>query len=85
MACGYEYSSDAESDPANTIIIIITLNCCPVSLYGAYGPDLTAVSTLGSVGQSTPVYCRSGNFSDVKTLANLAIDSFSLKFKSLIR
>ena len=27
------------------------------------------------------VYCRMGNYSDVKTLANLAIDSFSLKFQ----
>ena len=26
-------------------------------------------------------YCRTGNFSDVKPLANLAIDSFSLKFQ----
>ena len=28
-----------------------------------------------------PGYCRTGNFSDVKTLANLAIYSFSLKFQ----
>ena len=31
--------------------------------------------------EESPSYCRMGNFSDVKTLANLAINSFSLKLQ----
>ena len=48
--------------------------------------DLPSKTYCWEIDASVPLvchvdYCRTGNFSDVKTLANFAIGSISLKFQ----
>ena len=57
------------------------LNQGPLDLQSNALPTELFRLMFRTAGRQFIEYCRTGNFSDVKTLANLAIDSFSLKFQ----